>query len=153
MDHEDGTISPARMELANLLSESHAYEAIVDAMPSCPARVILQALGYVHGLYPTRAARTRRPGGEVTLVLNVEGATAIDLTFDGSDPFVAARATLTIGDHAPVVHPNSFAGDGNRRAPSPGLLERICTACRGFVRTVSRRGKRDRWYSQVCDEV
>ena len=24
---------------------------------------------------------------------------------------------------------------------------------RGFVRTVSRRGKRDRWYSHSCDEV
>jgi hypothetical protein len=147
VDYEDGTISPARTELANLLSETHAYEAIVDAMPSCPARVILQALGYVHGLYPTRAARTRPPGREVTLVLHVEGATAIDLTFDGSDPFVAARATLTSGDHAPVVHPDSFAGDGTRRVPSPGLLERICSACRGFVCTVSGQGKRDRWSS------
>jgi hypothetical protein len=86
-------------------------------------------------------------------VLHVEGTPAIDLTFDGSDPFVAARATLTIGDQAPVVHPDSVAGDGNRRAPSPGLFERICTACRGFVCAVSGQSKRDRWYSHSCDEV
>jgi hypothetical protein len=153
MDHEDGTISPARAEGANLLSGPHAYEALVDTMPSCPARVILQALGYVHGLYPTRAARTRPPGREVTLVLHVEGATAIDLTVDGSDPFVAARATLTNGDQAPVVHPDSVAGDGNQRAPSPGWLERICTVCRGFVCTVAGQGKRDHGSSHSCDEV
>jgi hypothetical protein len=153
MDQEDGMISPATTEVANLLSEPHAYEAIVDAMPSCPARVILQALGYVHGLYPTRAARTRPPGREVTRVLHVEGATAIDLTVDGSDPFVAARATLTIGDQAPVVHPDSFTDDGNPRAPSSGLFERLCTAFRGFVRTVSGQGKRDRWSSHSRDEV
>jgi hypothetical protein len=48
VDHEDSTISPAGMELANLLNEPRAYEAIVEAMPSCPARVILQALGYAY---------------------------------------------------------------------------------------------------------
>ena len=71
MDHEDDTISPARMELANLLSEPRAYEANVQAMPSCPAKVILQALGYAYGLYPTHAARTRPPGRDITLVVTM----------------------------------------------------------------------------------
>ena len=107
MDHEDGTISPARLELVNLLSEPHAYAAIVDAMPSCPAKVILQALGYVYDLYPTPAARTRPPGRDITLVLHVEGTPAIGLTFDGSEPFFVARARLAITDQAP--DPDSFA--------------------------------------------
>src|SRR5436305_1655396 len=54
-------ISPAVMELANLLSEPRAYEAIVDAMPYCPATFILHALGYGYGLYSARAAPTRPP--------------------------------------------------------------------------------------------
>ena len=109
MDHEDGTISPARLELVNLLSEPHAYAAIVDAMPSCPAKVILQALGYVHDLYPTPAARTRPPGRDITLVLHVEGTPAIGLTFDGSEPFLVARARLAITDQTPMLDPDSFA--------------------------------------------
>jgi hypothetical protein len=59
------------MELANLLSEPRTYEAIVEAMPSCPAKVILQALGYAYGLYPTRAARTRTLGRDITLVVTM----------------------------------------------------------------------------------
>jgi hypothetical protein len=86
VDHEDGTISPAGMELANLLSEPRAYEAIVEAMPHCPAKALLRALGYAYGLYPARAARTRPPGQDSTLVLHVEAAPTIDLTFDGSEP-------------------------------------------------------------------
>ena len=101
MDHDDGMISPTGMELANLLSEPRTYEAIVEAMPSCPAKVILQALGYAYGLYPARAAPTRPPGRDITLVLHVEAAPAIDLTFDGSEPFLVARARLTITDQAP----------------------------------------------------
>ncbi|HKO23783.1 MAG TPA: hypothetical protein VJY65_03475 [Chloroflexota bacterium] len=86
MDHEDGTISPAGMELASLLSEPRAYEAIVEAMPYCPAKVLLRALGHAYGLYPARAARTRPPGRDSTVVLHVEAAPTIDLTFDGSEP-------------------------------------------------------------------
>jgi hypothetical protein len=109
VDHEDGTISPAKMELANLLSEPRAYEAIVEAMPSCPAKVILQALGYAYGLYPARAARTRPPRRDITLVLHVGAAPTIDLTFDRSAPFHVARARLAITDQAPVLDPDSVA--------------------------------------------
>ena len=109
MDHEDGTISPARMELANIPSEPRAYEAIVEAMPSCPAKVILQALGYAYGLYPARAAPTRPPGRDITLVLHVGAAPTIDLTFDSSEPFLATRARLAITDQAPMLDPDSFA--------------------------------------------
>ena len=109
MDHEDGTLSPAGLELANLLSEPRAYEAIVEAMPSCPAKVILQALGYAYGLYPPRAARTRPPERDLTLVLYVEAAPAIGLTFDGSEPFLVARARLAITDQASVLDADSFA--------------------------------------------
>jgi hypothetical protein len=109
VDHDDGMISPAGMELANLLSEPRAYEAIVEAMPYCPAKVILQALGYAYGLYPARAAPIRPPGRDITLVLHVEAAPAIDLTFDGSEPFLVTRARLAITDQAPVLDPDSFA--------------------------------------------
>jgi hypothetical protein len=109
VDHEDGTISPAKMELANRLSEPRAYEAIVEAMPYCPAKVILQALGYAYGLYPTRAARTRPPRRDITLVFHVGVAPAFDLTFDSSEPFLATRARLAITDQAPVLDPDSFA--------------------------------------------
>jgi hypothetical protein len=109
VDHEDGTLSPARLELANLLSEPRAYEAIVEAMPSCPAKVILQALGYAYGLYPPRAARTRPPERDITLVLHVEAAPAIGLTFDGSEPLLVARARLAITDQASVLDADSFA--------------------------------------------
>jgi hypothetical protein len=97
------------MELANLLSERRAYEAIVEAMPYCPAKVILRALGYAYGLYPTRAARTRPPRRDVTLVLHVGAAPTIDLTFDSSEPFLATRARLAITDQAPMLDPDSFA--------------------------------------------
>ena len=96
-------------ELVNLLCEPHAYERVVDALPSCPAKVILQGLGYVHDLYPIRAAPARPPGREITLVLHVEGAPAIHLTFDASEPFVAAKAKLAIHDQVPVVDADSFA--------------------------------------------
>jgi hypothetical protein len=109
VDHDDGMISPAGMELANLLSEPPAYEAIVEAMPYCPAKVILQALGYAYGLYPTRAAPTRPPGRDITLVLHVEAAPTIDLSFDGSEPFLVARARLASTDQAPPLDPDSFA--------------------------------------------
>jgi hypothetical protein len=109
VDVEDGAISPARMELANLLSEPDAYECVVDALPSCPAKVILQVLGAGYHRYPRRAQPPRPPGREVTLVLHVEGAPAIRLTFDGSHPFVAVRARLSLHDQAPVANPDSFA--------------------------------------------
>jgi hypothetical protein len=85
VDYEDGTSSLAGMEFADLLSEPRAYEAIVEAMPHCPAKVLLQALGYAYGLYPARAARTRLPGRDATLVLHVEAAPTTDLTFAYKD--------------------------------------------------------------------
>jgi hypothetical protein len=109
VDHEDGTISPARIELANLLNEPRAYEAIVEAMPSCPAKVVLQALGYAYGLYPPRAARARPPGRDITLVLHVEAAPTISRTFDPSEPFLVARARITITDQAPLLDPDNVA--------------------------------------------
>jgi hypothetical protein len=109
VDHEDGTISPARMELATLLNEPRAYEAIVEAMPSCPAKVILQALGYAYGLYPPRAARAQSPGRDITLVLHVEAAPTISLTFDGSEPFLVARARIAITDQAAALEPDNVA--------------------------------------------
>ena len=104
------------MELANVLSESRAYEAIVEAMPSCPAKVILQALGYAYGLYPARAAPTRPPGRDITLVLHVEATPTIGLTFDGSEPFLGARARLAGTDQAPVLDPHTFASVVERAA-------------------------------------
>jgi hypothetical protein len=57
----------------------------------------------------TRAQSFLRPGRDITLVLHVEGAPVISLTFDRSEPFVAAKAKLTIGDRASVVDPDRFA--------------------------------------------
>jgi hypothetical protein len=104
-------ISPTGTELANLLSEPRTYEAIVEAMPYsyCPSKVILQALGYANGLYPARAAPTRLPGRDITLVLHVKAAPTIDLTFDGSESFLVARARLAITDQASVLDPDSVA--------------------------------------------
>ena len=109
MDHDDGMISPAGRELANLLSEPRTYEAIVEAMPYCPAKVILQALGYAYGLDPAHAAPTRPLGRDITLVLHVEAAPTIDLTFDGREPFLVTRVRLAITDQAPVLDPDSVA--------------------------------------------
>jgi hypothetical protein len=45
----------------------------------------------------------------ITLVLHVEPAPTIDLTFDGSEPFLVARARPAITDQAPVLDPDNFA--------------------------------------------
>jgi hypothetical protein len=65
--NENGAIPPARMELVSPLSDPHAYEHVVDALPDCPAKRILQALGSFHHLYPRRAQPPQRPAAGALL--------------------------------------------------------------------------------------
>jgi hypothetical protein len=116
VDSEDGTISPARMELVTLLSEPDAYEAIVDALPRCPAKLLLQLLGLLHRFYPSRPEPFLQAGPDITLTLHVTGAPAITLIFDASDPFRAERVTLTIAQQASGVDRDTFAAAVERAA-------------------------------------
>jgi hypothetical protein len=66
-------------------------------------------LGHAYGLYATRAALTRPPERDLTLVLHVEAAPTIRLTLDRSEPFLVARAGIAITDQAPVLDSDNVA--------------------------------------------
>jgi hypothetical protein len=116
VDSEDGAIPPARMELGALLSQPDAYEAIVDALPRCPAKLLLQRLGLLHRLSPSRPEPLLPAGPDITLTLHVTGAPAITLVFDARDPFRAEGVTLTIAQQASVVNRDTFAAAVERAA-------------------------------------
>jgi hypothetical protein len=99
VDSEDGTIPPAQMELGALLRDPDAYEAIVDALPRCPAKLLLQRLGLLHRLYPSRPEPLLAAGPDITLTLHVTGAPAITLVFD------AARTPQRTSIHRVPVAP------------------------------------------------
>ena len=113
MHSDDAAISPATLELVNLLSDPGSYPAVVDAMPPCPQKTFLQALGYVHRLYPrldpSRPQWALPQGREVVLVLHVEGAPAIGLTFDRQEPYSPRQTKVTIYEQPAAADPDSFA--------------------------------------------
>ena len=109
MHSDDAPISPAKLELVNLLSNPAAYPAVVDSMPPCPQKTMLQALGYVHRLYPSRPQWALPQGREVMLVLHVEGAPAIGLTFDRQEPYSPGQTRVTIYEQPAALDPDSFA--------------------------------------------
>jgi hypothetical protein len=107
-DAYDG-LSSVEKALVDLLSDPHAYEDVVDALPSSPVKAVLQLLGRGHDLYSTLAPPHLPMGHTISLVLDVEGAPRVRLTFDATDPFDVDRVHLTIADEAPGTHSISFA--------------------------------------------
>jgi hypothetical protein len=103
-------LAPLKKELLDLLTNPHCYEALVDALPSCPIKAVLQLWGYGHKLYPTPPPPRLPSGHTITVTLDVEGAPFIRLTFDATEPFDVDKVLhLTIDDEAPGAPPISFA--------------------------------------------